>query len=157
MQAILGLHALQYGQWQQDMVPIKNMPAIMAATKPQVLLKRGQWVRLKRAPYKGDLGRVLRVNTSDARNTVTLQVVPRIDLTMNKEVESAAVSTSPMANHWFRLPGCPSPPLCDYPPSQLHLGSQAQEDATAAAAPLQCGADPRHVRRGGGSVPRQCQ
>ena len=40
------------------MVPIKEMTDVMRVVKESTVLKKNQWVRLKRSIYKGDLAQV---------------------------------------------------------------------------------------------------
>lgn len=76
-QAIQGVGNLRMGQYQQMMVPIKEMTDVLRVTKEQAQLKPKQWVRLKRGVYKDDLAQV--DYTDDAQNTVHLKLIPRID------------------------------------------------------------------------------
>ncbi|UYV79470.1 SUPT5H [Cordylochernes scorpioides] len=76
-QAIQGVGMLRMGQYQQMMVPIKEMTDVLRVTKEQGQLKTKQWVRLKRSIYKDDLAQVDYVDT--AQNQVHLKIIPRID------------------------------------------------------------------------------
>ncbi|KFM58475.1 Transcription elongation factor SPT5, partial [Stegodyphus mimosarum] len=76
-QAIQGVGNLRMGQYQQMMVPIKEMTDVLRVTKEQVQLKEKQWVRLKRGLYKDDLAQVDLLN--HAQNYVLLKLIPRID------------------------------------------------------------------------------
>jgi hypothetical protein len=42
-------------------------------------VKRGDWVRMKRGIYKGDLAQVLA--TADQGTQITMKVIPRVDYT----------------------------------------------------------------------------
>ena len=37
-EAVEGLEALRYGQWKQDLVPLKDMPAILSVKPKRVML-----------------------------------------------------------------------------------------------------------------------
>lgn len=78
-QAIQSIGSLRMGQYQQTMVPIKEMVDVLRVTKEQAQLKAKQWVRLKRGIYKDDLAQVDFVDT--AQNQVHLKLIPRIDYT----------------------------------------------------------------------------
>ncbi|XP_013782146.1 transcription elongation factor SPT5-like [Limulus polyphemus] len=78
-QAIAGIGNLRMGQWQQTMVPIKEMTEVLRVTKEQAHLKPKQWVRLKRGIFKDDLAQVDYVDT--AQNQVHVKLIPRIDYT----------------------------------------------------------------------------
>jgi len=75
--AIEGVSVLRVGTWSQQMVPIKEMVDVLKVVKDVVGLQKGQWVRLKRGPYKDDLGQVVYIN--EAGREVQLKLVPRID------------------------------------------------------------------------------
>ncbi|XP_042899207.1 transcription elongation factor SPT5 [Parasteatoda tepidariorum] len=81
-QAINGVGSLRMGQYQQMMVPIKEMTDVLRVTKEQTQLKPKQWVRLKRGLYKDDLAQVDFVNV--AQNFVHLKLIPRIDYTKKR-------------------------------------------------------------------------
>ena len=57
-QAIEGLGTLKIGQWNQKMVPVKEMTDVLNVVKDLVQLKAKQWVRLKRGIFKDDLAQV---------------------------------------------------------------------------------------------------
>jgi len=76
-QAIEGITNLRLGQWQQQMVPIKEMTDVLRVVKEQVGLKPRQWVRLKRGLYKDDLAQVDYVDM--AQNQIHLKLLPRVD------------------------------------------------------------------------------
>ena len=76
-QAIEGIGNLRLGQWQQHMVPIKEMTDVLRVVKETAHLKEKQWVRLKRGIYKDDLAQVDYVEPS--QNQVHLKLIPRID------------------------------------------------------------------------------
>ena len=56
--AIEGISVLRVGTWTQQMVPIKEMVDVLKVVRDAVGFKKGQWVRLKRGPYKDDLGQI---------------------------------------------------------------------------------------------------
>ena len=76
-QAIEGITNLRLGQYQQRMVPFKEMTDVLRVVKEQIGLKSKQWVRLKRGLYKDDLAQVDFVDM--AQNQVHLKLIPRID------------------------------------------------------------------------------
>jgi hypothetical protein len=57
-QAIEGLGTLKIGQWNQKMVPVKEMTDVLNVVKDLVQLKAKQWVRMKRGIFKDDLAQV---------------------------------------------------------------------------------------------------
>jgi transcription elongation factor SPT5 len=57
-QAIEGLGTLKIGQWNQKMVPVKEMTDVLNVVKDLVQLKPKQWVRMKRGIFKDDLAQV---------------------------------------------------------------------------------------------------
>lgn len=57
-QAIEGIGNLRLGQYQQHMVPIKEMTDVLRVVKETAHLKEKQWVRLKRGIFKDDLAQV---------------------------------------------------------------------------------------------------
>lgn len=57
-QVIEGITALRIGQYQQQMVPIREMTDVLRVVKEQSGLKPKQWVRLKRGIFKDDLAQV---------------------------------------------------------------------------------------------------
>ncbi|XP_028399581.1 transcription elongation factor SPT5-like [Dendronephthya gigantea] len=76
-QAIEGIGTLKIGQWNQKMVPVKEMTDVLNVVKDLVQLKAKQWVRLKRGIFKDDLAQIDYVHPS--KNQVTLKMIPRID------------------------------------------------------------------------------
>ena len=77
--AIEGITNLRLGQYNQQMVPFKEMTDVLRVVKEQVGLKAKQWVRLKRGLFKDDLAQVDYVDPS--QNQVHLKLIPRIDYT----------------------------------------------------------------------------
>ena len=78
-QAIEGITNLRLGQWQQQMVPIKEMTDVLRVVKEQIGLRPRQWVRLRRGLYKDDLAQVDYVDM--AQNQIHLKLLPRVDYT----------------------------------------------------------------------------
>ena len=76
-QAIDGISALKIGQYNQQMVPIKEMTDVLRVVKEQTGLRPKQWVRLKRGLFKDDLAQVDYVDM--AQNTVHLKLLARVD------------------------------------------------------------------------------
>ena len=76
-QVIEGITNLRIGQWNQKMVPIKEMTDVLRVVKEQVGLRPRQWVRLKRGLFKDDLAQVDYVDM--AQNQIHLKLLPRID------------------------------------------------------------------------------
>lgn len=89
-QAITGVSNLRYGQWKQQMVPIKEMTDVLRVVKETAILKPKSWVRLKRGIYKGDLAQVDYFEPS--QNQVTLKIIPRIDYTKPRGVIRKALT-----------------------------------------------------------------
>lgn len=58
------------------MVPLKEMSNVLTVRSQEVNISRGDWVRLKRSTYKGDLAKVIDVD--DVRRKVTVKVTPRL-------------------------------------------------------------------------------
>ncbi|KAG1712147.1 Transcription elongation factor SPT5 [Nymphon striatum] len=81
-QCIEGIGNLRLGQYQQMMVPIKEMTDVLKVVKEQTILKPRAWVRLKRGIFKDDIAQVDFVDT--AQNQVHLKLLPRIDYTRNR-------------------------------------------------------------------------
>lgn len=100
--AIEGIGNLRMGLWNQQMVPIKEMTDVLKVVKEVTNLKPKSWVRLKRGLYKDDIaqvpnppgvgsgGRSLLLMSSassvqvdyvePSQNTISLKMIPRIDL-----------------------------------------------------------------------------
>ncbi|XP_077549814.1 transcription elongation factor subunit Spt5 [Haemaphysalis longicornis] len=78
-QVIQGVGNLRIGQYQQTMVPIKEMTDVLRVTREQAQLRPKQWVRLKRGIYRDDLAQVDYVDT--AQSQVNLKLLPRVDYT----------------------------------------------------------------------------
>jgi len=89
-QAIEGLTNLRLGQYNQQMVPFKEMTDVLRVVKEQTGLKTKQWVRLKRGLYKDDLAQVDYVDMS--QNQVHLKLIPRIDYSRPRGALRSAAS-----------------------------------------------------------------
>ena len=83
-QAIEGVGNLRIGQWQQQMVPIKEMTDVLKVVKETANLKPKQWVRLKRGVFKDDLAQIDYVEPS--QNMVHVKLIPRVDYTKPRGV-----------------------------------------------------------------------
>jgi len=64
-----------------SILPLKERPDVMRISSAVKPLKAGNYVRMSRKPYKGDLAKVVRVLNDGAR--VIVLVVPRIDFVNN--------------------------------------------------------------------------
>ena len=73
------MSSLQY--WSLKLVPIKEMVDVMTVSKKSVSLQRGDWVRIKRGVYRGDVAQIYDVD--EAKGRVTVKIIPRLDF--NKE------------------------------------------------------------------------
>lgn len=97
--AIEGIGNLRMGLWNQQMVPIKEMTDVLKVVKEVTNLKPKSWVRLKRGLYKDDIAQVgcgrgcgrsllaapdlgsVQVDyVEPSQNTISLKMIPRIDL-----------------------------------------------------------------------------
>jgi len=87
-EAIKGIHNLQYGQWTQTMMKKEDVPSIMQVIKPKRPIKKGDWVRLRSAPYKGDVAKVFDVSEQEGK--IGVQVVPRIDFKKYEQQDSSS-------------------------------------------------------------------
>ncbi|CAK9002229.1 Transcription elongation factor SPT5 (DRB sensitivity-inducing factor large subunit) (DSIF large subunit) [Durusdinium trenchii] len=63
------------------MVPLAEMPTVMRVVSQERPVKVGDFVRLRRFPYKGDLGRVVDVIPGERGIKLAVRFVPRLDLT----------------------------------------------------------------------------
>ncbi|KAL6063390.1 Transcription elongation factor SPT5 [Balamuthia mandrillaris] len=73
--AIKGLRLLF--DWGIKLVPIKEMTTVLTVTKKTSNLKKGNWVRVKRGTYSGDLGQIEDVD--DTRGRITVKLIPRVE------------------------------------------------------------------------------
>src|SRR5690349_19180323 len=64
-------------EWTVKLVPIKEMVDVMTVSKKQISVKRGDWVRVKRGVYLGDIAQVEDVD--EARGRVIVKLIPRLD------------------------------------------------------------------------------
>lgn len=95
------------------LVPIKEMVQAITVQKKRISLKRGDWVRLKRGVYKGDLAQV--VATGDQGTQVTVKVIPRIDYSKLSGDDKQGICSF-YAFHMFVFRSsscCNSPVLCE--------------------------------------------
>ncbi|XP_072045475.1 transcription elongation factor SPT5-like [Amphiura filiformis] len=91
-QAIQGVSNLRLGQWNQKMVPIKEMTDVLKVVKEVTTLKNNSWVRLKRGVFKDDLAQVDYYDPSN--NQVTLKMIPRIDYSRMRGIQRTALSAA---------------------------------------------------------------
>lgn len=61
-----------------QLVPLPEMPDVLKTNTQPLALKKGDWVRVKRGLYKGDLAKVY--YHEQITDMVTIQIIPRIDL-----------------------------------------------------------------------------
>ena len=72
-------------------LPMDEMVDVLTVAAPKdVLLKKDAWVRVKRGKYKGDIGRIFKMDDSGAHAYVKL--IPRLDL---EKVAPAAIAVAP--------------------------------------------------------------
>lgn len=76
-EAIAGVRNLRVGQWRQEAIPIIEMPDLLKQRKKQILLKPGQWVRIRRGKYKSYIAKVECVHVEERK--VQVKLLPRID------------------------------------------------------------------------------
>lgn len=76
--AIKGLRNLQ--QWGFKLVPIKEMPEVVSIPKRKKTLKKGDWCRVKRGLYKGDIAQILEID--DTKGKITIKLIPRLNFGM---------------------------------------------------------------------------
>jgi transcription elongation factor SPT5 len=67
--------------WKRALVPLKEMPSVLAVSKKGSTLERDAWVRVMRGPYRGDLAQVVDPNYGDMGNKAMLKLAPRLRLT----------------------------------------------------------------------------
>lgn len=65
--------------WNLKLVPIKEMPDVLRVPRKIPLIKRGDWVRVKRGVNKNDIAQVY--ESDETRGLVTIRLIPRLDLT----------------------------------------------------------------------------
>ncbi|EDQ89413.1 uncharacterized protein MONBRDRAFT_37124 [Monosiga brevicollis MX1] len=90
-EAITGIMALRYGQYDQKLVPMDDMPRVLAIQKQTVTVKPGAWVRLKRGVYRDDLAKVVEVTSNEKRTQVTVHLLPRLDLNADATTRNSTV------------------------------------------------------------------
>jgi len=81
--AIKGMSSLQY--WSLKLVPIKEMVDVMTVSKKSVSLQKGDWVRIKRGVYRGDVAQIYDVD--EAKGRVTVKIIPRLDFNKDDSKE----------------------------------------------------------------------
>lgn len=70
------------------LVPIAQMTTILRVSNRAAELKSGDWIRIKRGKYTGDLGQVYQVDPSGQK--VEIRVMPRLDFSNGDETASAS-------------------------------------------------------------------
>ncbi len=65
-----------------QMVPIEGMTDILRVVKTTYGIKKGSWIRIKRAIYRDDLAKVEHCDM--AQNMVTVKLIPRNDFTKKR-------------------------------------------------------------------------
>lgn len=70
-----------------QLVKLNEMVPTLTITKKKTMLKRGDWVRVKRGIYANDLAQVVEYDPSNEK--VTVKLVPRLDLEAYKNREMA--------------------------------------------------------------------
>lgn len=83
-EAIQGLIGI-YGGTPFTLVPIDEMADLLKSKRKTTPLTIGGWVRIKRGAYKGDLAQI--DDVPEGNDTVTLKIVPRIDLNPKEDKE----------------------------------------------------------------------
>lgn len=71
------------------LIPIGEMADLLKSKRKETPITVGGWVRIKRGTYKGDLAQI--DDVPEGTDTVTLKIVPRINL--NPKDEKDEVST----------------------------------------------------------------
>jgi len=67
--------------WNPVLVPIAEMKHVLAVPPRTAALTKGDWVRMLRGPYAGDLAQVYQVRPgSGTDRSVTVRLIPRLDL-----------------------------------------------------------------------------
>jgi transcription elongation factor SPT5 len=90
-EAITGLRGLY--QFSFSRIPVQEMTTLLAVTVTKKPMKKGQWVRLKRGPLKGDLARVVDILDGGAKAIV--QAIPRPDFSKTTEKGSSGSKAKP--------------------------------------------------------------
>ncbi|KAI9791909.1 MAG: transcription elongation factor spt5 [Candelina submexicana] len=73
------------------LVPIKEMPDLLRTTKSKTL-EPGQYVRLKRTKYQGDLAQIEEVEQNGLE--VSLRIIPRLDYGLNEDANAPMIDGS---------------------------------------------------------------
>jgi transcription elongation factor SPT5 len=74
--AVEGLHGLVY-ETGIKLIPLAEMKDVLNVGRKQPTLKKGDWVRVKRGVYKGDIAEV--ADVEEAQAFATIKLIPRID------------------------------------------------------------------------------
>lgn len=80
VEAIQGVRGIL--QYTMKLVPISDMTTVMTVQSKKKPVKKGEWVRMTRGHYKGDLALVKAVKESGLKCVV--QCLPRLDLTLSE-------------------------------------------------------------------------
>ncbi|KAF3399013.1 Transcription elongation factor spt5 [Talaromyces pinophilus] len=86
MEALDGLLDV-YPKTKMVLVPVKEMPDLLRVKKSEEL-NPGDWVRIKRGKYQGDLAQIEEVETNGLE--VTVRLVPRLDYGLNEDLSAPA-------------------------------------------------------------------
>lgn len=84
MEALDGLLDV-YPKTKMILVPVKEMPDLLRVKKSEEL-NPGDWVRIKRGKYQGDLAQIEEVETNGLE--VTVRLVPRLDYGLNEDLQA---------------------------------------------------------------------
>ncbi|KUL90256.1 hypothetical protein ZTR_01885 [Talaromyces verruculosus] len=84
MEALDGLLDV-YPKTKMVLVPVKEMPDLLRVKKSEEL-NPGDWVRIKRGKYQGDLAQIEEVETNGLE--VTVRLVPRLDYGLNEDLSA---------------------------------------------------------------------
>jgi transcription elongation factor SPT5 len=76
-QAIQNLQDI-FHSFKIKMVPTKEMPDVLTIPVKRKPLQKGDWVRVKRGIYKGDIAQVYQYN--EATSDVLIRIIPRLDI-----------------------------------------------------------------------------
>lgn len=76
-----------YPKTKMVLVPVKEMPELLRVKKSEEL-NPGEWVRIKRGKYQGDLAQIEEVETNGLE--VTVRLIPRLDYGLNEDTTAPA-------------------------------------------------------------------
>jgi transcription elongation factor SPT5 len=88
-QVVAALHGIQFAFLglngkQVNLLTPQDASTLLIVKKPVITVKVGQWVRMRRGKYEGDLAKVEGI--SEGRDdTVTVRLVPRVEVTREKK------------------------------------------------------------------------